>query len=314
VRNLRSFLRTVNAICAQTDSETVVHNAHMTDFDDKSDRSPVCDKLKALRQEAKMSVREVAEAIGVPGSTYASYERRYKKPYLPVSLIMSLRPIFTARGIDRRRIDELGGLVEVGTKAPPPPHPGVATQTPPKYRSEVDFTRKIPIEPGERDLPLRSPLRAVRVIGDVQAGVFREALEWPPEEQFDVMIEVTPTASRYPVFGLRVLGPSMNQEFREGSVALCVRLLDLPDGYKVKPGQFVVVLRRNDHGPDQFEATIKEYHVDKNGRAWLMPRSDDPAFQAPIPADSLGNDDFHDSNDTVRIWAVVVGQNKAYGL
>jgi SOS-response transcriptional repressor LexA len=158
------------------------------------------------------------------------------------------------------------------------------------------------------------PLKAVHVIGDVQGGHFREALEWPPEDQYDVMVEVDPVSSRYPLFGLKVIGPSMNREFPEGSVAICVRCVNLPEGYQIRPGQFVVVLRRNHHGPDEFEATIKQFDIDRQGRAWLWPRSDHPEFQEPIPAHGMGNDDFGEANEDLTVFAVVVGQNKRYGL
>lgn len=59
-----------------------------------------------------MSVREVAEAIGKPASTYASYEDKYKKPYLPLDLVKSLEPIFTRKGIERGELFALAGVAD----------------------------------------------------------------------------------------------------------------------------------------------------------------------------------------------------------
>jgi transcriptional regulator with XRE-family HTH domain len=67
--------------------------------------------LKRLRERTGMSVREVAAAIGRPTSTYASYENKYKKRFLPADLILALLPVFTARGVEADELRALGGLV-----------------------------------------------------------------------------------------------------------------------------------------------------------------------------------------------------------
>lgn len=56
-----------------------------------------------------MSVREVADAIGRPPSTYSSYEDKYKKPYLPVDLIKRLEKVLVPRGIPVSELQALGG-------------------------------------------------------------------------------------------------------------------------------------------------------------------------------------------------------------
>jgi len=57
-----------------------------------------------------MSVREVAEAIGRPASSYSSYEDKYKKPYLPIDLVKSLIPVWTLRGVKEAEILALAGM------------------------------------------------------------------------------------------------------------------------------------------------------------------------------------------------------------
>lgn len=161
-------------------------------------------------------------------------------------------------------------------------------------------------EPG----PDTIPALRVRFIGDVQAGVFREALEWSEEDQFEVDVPVDNRYRRRPVFGLQVRGDSMNKVFPHGTLVTCVKLMDLGEDFELDSGRYVVVLRRNENGPDEFEATIKQYEVDAHGMAWLWPRSDNPEFQSPIKALDLSNgrhDDFPDGNEGVRIWALVIG-------
>ncbi|MBV8589956.1 MAG: helix-turn-helix domain-containing protein [Acetobacteraceae bacterium] len=53
--------------------------------------------LKRLRERAGLTVRALAHALGLPSSTYASYER-YKKDHLPISLVPALRPALIGRG------------------------------------------------------------------------------------------------------------------------------------------------------------------------------------------------------------------------
>lgn len=66
--------------------------------------------LKRLRERAKMSVREMAEALRKPPSTYASYEDKFKKPYLPLDLAHALVPILVPKGIAEAEILTLAGL------------------------------------------------------------------------------------------------------------------------------------------------------------------------------------------------------------
>ena len=67
-------------------------------------------ELKALRKEAKLTVRAVATELDVPPSTYATKENRYKKPLLPLDFVKSLIPIFEPRGIKPERLLRLAGV------------------------------------------------------------------------------------------------------------------------------------------------------------------------------------------------------------
>jgi transcriptional regulator with XRE-family HTH domain len=67
-------------------------------------------KLRDLRQEARLTVRAMADAMGLPLGTYARYESGYKRPYLPVEFTRKAAAILAARGIDASRVMLLAGL------------------------------------------------------------------------------------------------------------------------------------------------------------------------------------------------------------
>lgn len=125
--------------------------------------------------------------------------------------------------------------------------------------------------------PIR--LSVIFVKGEVQAGVYREAIEWRGDEWYSVTV---PTSDRFPGierFGLYVRGNSMNMLYPEGTIVVVVRFGDIARG--PRPGERVVVLRRSSV-TGEFEATLKEYQQDSEGRHILWPRSTDPEFQTPF--------------------------------
>jgi hypothetical protein len=73
--------------------------------------SPASRRLKQLRNQAKLSVRDVAHALGMEyGSSYQHYEDRFKKPFLPLDLVMRLVPILVKGGVHPKEIYALAGL------------------------------------------------------------------------------------------------------------------------------------------------------------------------------------------------------------
>ncbi len=73
--------------------------------------SSVSRRLKALRQRAGLSIREVAHALGMEhGSSYQHYEDRFRKPLLPLEFAQRLVPIFGAKGIDAAEVYALAGV------------------------------------------------------------------------------------------------------------------------------------------------------------------------------------------------------------
>ena len=88
-------------------------------------------QLKLLRRRAGLSIREVAQALGMEhGSSYQHYEDRFKKPLLPLDLVMKLVPIFEAGGVEPGELYALAGVNATGERplvqAPPRAAPGDA--------------------------------------------------------------------------------------------------------------------------------------------------------------------------------------------
>lgn len=123
-------------------------------------------------------------------------------------------------------------------------------------------------------------LQTIFVKGAVQAGVWTEAVEWPPIDWFPVY---TPVNIKYPEaekFGLVVRGDSMNKVYPDGSIVIAVRFSDIAS--MPKPGQRVVVVQRSVNG---FEATVKRFDTDPSGRVILWPESYSPEYQQPLIID-----------------------------
>lgn len=118
------------------------------------------------------------------------------------------------------------------------------------------------------------------VKGEVRAGHWVEAYEWPEDDwqTFHGRPDVTvPLDQR---FGLRVVGESMNAIYPHGSIVECVKLLA---GAELESGKRVIVIRQREDF--ELEATVKEYVVDEDGVEWLWPRSLHPEFQSPWRVD-----------------------------
>lgn len=144
-----------------------------------------------------------------------------------------------------------------------------------------------------------APLHSVRVIGAVEAGAWRGAVEWEESEWYAVPVATT-AKDKYghlPQFGLEVVGSSSNELWPDGSIIICVKLADL--GRDPEPGEKVVVLRRRSDG--LVEITARELRRSDDGSYWLWPRSTDPAHQQPWRIAVL-----RDSSADIQIVALVI--------
>lgn len=117
--------------------------------------------------------------------------------------------------------------------------------------------------------------QGIEVVGEVQAGVFRAALEFPPEDRTMIPIVTVLGYEKVQQVGLKVVGPSMDLLYPDGSYVIVVSVYDTD----VRNGDRVVVYRQQG---ELREATIKEVRVEADGRIALWPRSTHPDFQEPI--------------------------------
>ncbi len=136
-------------------------------------------------------------------------------------------------------------------------------------------------------------LLPVTVRGALKAGAWVEAVEWAPDEQFEIMV---PEDKRY--LGLthaafRIDGPSMNKLYPDGSYVIAVPCIELQGA--PRPGDKVICQQSRS---GLVEATVKELAV-SDGKQYLWPRSDHPDHQTPILLD--------DSADEIVITGVVIG-------
>lgn len=148
----------------------------------------------------------------------------------------------------------------------------------------------------------KATIRRLRVIGCVQAGHWGDAWMLDPSEQQIIGIPTNREISS-DAFAIRVIGPSMNQYYRDGSYLICEPL----GNTALKAGDHVVVQRTRPDG--NVEATCKELVIDSEGRGWLWPRSTHPAHQTPIAVSWPYDPEmaYAPDIDQTQIVAVVVG-------
>lgn len=140
---------------------------------------------------------------------------------------------------------------------------------------------------------------AIMVAGHIEAGAFREAVEWDESRWYAVDVPI-PARFRSRAKALEVRGPSMNKEYPEGSVVVWVDQLDFRPA---KDGDHVVVYAYAKD--DTIEATVKELRV-TDGRHWLWPMSHDPDHQQPV---EITNPPEHVVR--IEIQGIVLGGYKA---
>lgn len=144
--------------------------------------------------------------------------------------------------------------------------------------------------------------------GYVQAGVWMDAFELPPEDQELYPAPIGAKSYRDKAFWLKVRGDSMNlANMPDGALLLCLRLHDYIEVRDVVSGDKVIAHRE---GPAGVEATVKELEVRPDGSHWLWPRSDNPEHQMPIKMPPVS--EWEDGHGEVSVDAVVIGQMSIY--
>jgi len=156
------------------------------------------------------------------------------------------------------------------------------------------FAKVFNVEP-EEVISASTGIRKVKVRAHVQAGHWSEAFEWDPEDWYEVAIPDDPDLRTLTLFGAETRGPSMNRRYPERSVVIVAEAISAHE--HVQLGKRYVIERERPDGLR--EATVKKVWRDEAGRIWLLPESDDPRFQEPIPLEG-------GADDTIRIVGRVV--------
>lgn len=125
--------------------------------------------------------------------------------------------------------------------------------------------------------------RRVPIVGVLQAGDWREAVEYPDEDQRQIEAPIPETIEGVPtrrlnIQAFEVAGPSMNRIYPEGTIVYAASTMSFREPVA---GDRVIVVRKDKHG--LFEATLKELDITPDGKKWLYPKSYDPEHQAPLP-------------------------------
>lgn len=109
--------------------------------------------------------------------------------------------------------------------------------------------------------------------GEVAAGVWRVAAEWPADDWQTFTGRPDVTAKIEHRFGLIVRGDSMDLLYPHGTIVECVSVFGR---VALAPGKRVVIVRKNER--QEYEATVKEL-VEQDGAMWAVPRSTNPAHR-----------------------------------
>lgn len=236
------------------------------------DKTVLLQRLSDAREAANLTQAAMAKLLGIGRDRYAKYETR---SVIPIELAVK-----AAQFLNR----------------------------PFEYFITADpVNEKFPITSQTGVSPMTGTV-AVMVVGAVQAGMFREALEWAPERQERLAIPVEVPYSDKPLQALKVVGPSMNKWYPEGSYVVVVPTIHLSAGWTPSTGQHVVVQRWNGFG--EYEATVKEVAYEGDDLL-LWPRSDDPGFQKAWKIQPPKHHDADDHSEPLRITGLVVYSMRA---
>lgn len=148
-------------------------------------------------------------------------------------------------------------------------------------------------------------LSGINVIGEVEAGIWREAVQWDESEIFQIPYGVNEKYHNK-AYGLRIRGDSMNLAYPEDTIVIVVSIYDY-DG-EIATGKRVIVERCLKNGV--CEATAKELEI-INGHAKLWPRSTNQKYQDPIDISWPYETPQEIGLETVIIKGVIIGSYRS---
>lgn len=188
---------------------------------------------------------------------------------IPMGYLEQLQALRKKRGWSQAKLAELVGVEQ------PTVQRWESGKRLPDLDSLQQLAKVLGVTPGsllDGDTPAAiGPLLFVK--GEVAAGVWRAAAEWPESdwETFTGRSDITAQVDHR--FGLRIVGDSMDLLYPPGSIVECVSLFGKAEA---TPGKRVVIVRKNDR--QEYESTVKEL-VEQDGELWAVPRSHNPAHR-----------------------------------
>lgn len=163
--------------------------------------------LKALREEAGLSMRQTADALGMSLTGYQHYEDRYKKAFLPVELMRRAATVLAGYGIAPGRVLALAGSTPEAAGIEPAGTASMAEDRParPRPPAPAPAPRIIRFDRADR-LP---------VYGSAQAGPDGQRIEFDPIEWIDrpETLREVPGA-----FAMYVMNDSMEPKYEQGDM------------------------------------------------------------------------------------------------
>lgn len=152
-----------------------------------------------------------------------------------------------------------------------------------------------PVAPLMRDVARRIP-----VVGDVEAGVWRETVARETHDIDDFLALDVQGYEAADLKAYKVSGPSMNAIYPHGRFVVVAH----PSQAGLRNGDHVIVERRRG---SMTEVTLKEFVQEADGRIALWPRSTHPDFQEPF---YLKDQDESDQDGLSVIGVVVADYSR----
>lgn len=188
---------------------------------------------------------------------------------IPVGYLDQLKVLRRKRGLSQAQLAELIGVEQ------PTVQRWESGKRMPDLESLQTLAQVLGVTPGSLldgdALAALGPTLFIK--GEVAAGVWRSAAEWPETDWQTFTGRSDVTAKVEYRFGLRLVGDSMDLLYPPGSVVECVSVFG---HIEALPGKRVVIVRKNDR--QEYESTVKEL-VEQDGAMWAVPRSTNPAHR-----------------------------------
>jgi SOS-response transcriptional repressor LexA len=242
----------------------------------KSGEKPFGDRLRELRDRSGHTMKSMALALGYRGaSSYQRFEAPDAKvENQPLSWVRKVARALHGHGEPPITVTDLAFLLEE------PPDLDSAMGLASTYSA---LGLPVPEHIQARIGAIPAALQATPVVGSVQASFWMTrapAMDVPIDHIPVQVLNHDPDQ----LYALKVIGPSMNRYAPDGSHVVCLRYGGGPQ--RMQQGKIVHVQRER-YG--EFEWTLKQVRW-HDGKAYLWPDSDDPAYQDPIALDGRNPD------------------------